>query len=610
MVAKTVDLDMVFDPDDLASKLTENYDEWNKARRKAIEVSKEVGNYVFATDTSTTANASLPWKNKTTTPKLCQIRDNLHANYMAALFPSADWLKWEGNSQDSVISGKRKVIEAYFYNKLLQSDFQTETSKLVYDFIDYGNAFAKAVWVDERKVDELTGELDNGYVGPKMVRVSPYDIVFNPLSPSFEESPKYIRELVSIGELKKMSESLDDDDAKAILEKAYDKVLSTRKKISQYSESDLDKSERYIFDGFSSLHHYLNSGYVEVITFYGDVFDANTGTYYDNREIKILDRSHLISNKPLNSWSGKGFIKHAGWRLRPDNLYAMGPLDNLVGMQYRIDHLENLKADMFDMVAFPMVKIRGNVLDFNFGPNERIICEDDGDVTFMNPDTTALQADMQISIYENKMEEMSGAPRQAMGIRTPGEKTAFEVQTLDNAISRIFQNKVAYFEKKVLEPILNDMLQLAIRNVQDGELLRIFDKDNDVVTFKKITRDDLAYKGVIRAAGASHFARKANTVQNLTNMFNTGLLQDPLVRAHFSSKKLAQMLEDLLDLEQFGLYSSNIRATEEAEYINAQQTSQEIIQEQTEAGMPPSEEEILESAMLSEGEEAVTNEPL
>jgi hypothetical protein len=41
----------------------------------------------------------------------------------------------------------------------------------------------------------------------------------------------------------------------------------------------------------------------------------------------------------------------------------MGPLDNLVGMQYRIDHLENLKADVFDLIAFPPLKIKGYVED-------------------------------------------------------------------------------------------------------------------------------------------------------------------------------------------------------------------------------------------------------
>ena len=120
----------------------------------------------------------------------------------------------------------------------------------------------------------------------------------------------------------------------------------------------------------------------------------------------------------------------------------MGPLDNLVGMQYRLDHLENLKADVFDLIAHHVLKIKGHVEDFDYGPGETIYVGDEGDVEFMRPDVTALNADMQIDRLEAKMEDMVGAPKQAMGIRTPGEKTKFEVQTLDNASSRIFQSKI------------------------------------------------------------------------------------------------------------------------------------------------------------------------
>ena len=49
-------------------------------------------NFLFATDTSKTSVGGLPWKNSTTLPKLTQIRDNLHANYMSAVFPNDNWL--------------------------------------------------------------------------------------------------------------------------------------------------------------------------------------------------------------------------------------------------------------------------------------------------------------------------------------------------------------------------------------------------------------------------------------------------------------------------------------------------------------------------------------
>lgn len=64
------------------------WDTYNNQRREKIEEWKEMRDYIFATDTSTTSNGALPWKNTTTLPKLCQIRDNLHSNYLSALFPN------------------------------------------------------------------------------------------------------------------------------------------------------------------------------------------------------------------------------------------------------------------------------------------------------------------------------------------------------------------------------------------------------------------------------------------------------------------------------------------------------------------------------------------
>jgi len=54
-----------------------------------------------------------------------------------------------------------------------------------------------------------------------------------------------------------------------------------------------------------------------------------------------------------------------------------------------------------------------------------------------------------------------------MGFRSPGEKTKYEVQRLENASARIFQNKINQFEEQIVEPLLNAMLELARRNLAD-----------------------------------------------------------------------------------------------------------------------------------------------
>ena len=567
MPGKTVDItEVINDIDGLAVYISERFTEWQTYRQNWLAEKQELRNYLFATDTRSTSNSILPWKNSTTIPKLTQIRDNLHANYMEALFPNDRWLSWEGDNENDELEEKREAIEAYMRTKLRQDRSEIEISKLILDYIDYGNCFATSEWVDESTVDD-NGETQRGYIGPRIIRISPMDIVFNPLAARFEDSPKVIRTLVSMGELVKQASKLQEGSEKhSELMSILGRAKENRRSVAQLDRSETFKDESFQVDGFSGYRDYFDSGYVELLTFYGDIYDQEKDEFFENYVVTVVDRMHVVAKKPNPDWAATSGFFHAGWRPRPDNLYAMGPLDNLVGMQYRIDHLENLKADVMDLVAHPVFKIVGSsVEDFDYGPASRIYVGEDSDVMFMNPPTDALNADFQIRELEQKMEELAGAPREAMGIRTPGEKTKFEVQRLDNAASRIFQNKIQHFERILLEPLINYMLQLARRNMSGADVTRTLDSEVEAVIFSKVTREDLVANGHLRPIGARHFAQKANALQNLVQLFNTSIAADPSVTAHLSGKKIAQLLEKLADLDEFSIYSENIRVVEQAE---------------------------------------------
>lgn len=597
MVGTTLDVNQVLaDRDAIATYITREFVQLEQFRNTWMRSNNELRNYLFATDTSTTSNRTLPWKNTTTVPKLTQIRDNLHANYMEALFPNEDYLIWEGNDQDAEMAAKRQAIENYMKTKLRQDNAEVIVSQLLLDWIDYGNCFSTAVWVDEsRNLQEkpqtvsstsVEGEIVRGYVGPRIVRISPYDIVFNPLAPSFERSPKIIRKLATLGELTKQALKLDPkSDERVMLLKALNNSVNARKQVRLMSQGDTFKSEGFIMDGFSSMQQYFQSDYVEVLTFYGDMYLLDTGEFFENRVITVMDRSWTISNKSNPNWTTGSGIFHAGWRLRPDNLYAQGPLHNLVGMQYRIDHLENLKADVFDMVAYPALKIKGYVEDFDYAPGCRIVTGDDGDVEFMHPDATALNADQQITELERRMEELAGAPREAMGIRSPGEKTKYEVQKLDNASSRIFQNKIESFSKTHLEKLWNHMLQLSRRNMSSTDVIRTLDSEIDAVIFSTITKEDIVADGILRPVGAQHFAERANALQNLIGVLNTPAYADPGVNVHLSGKNLAKAMCDLADLSKYNIFGEDIRVIENAQTQHLNSTAQE--QSQVAGATPP-----------------------
>ena len=573
MAGETIEIEQVLGPDHMATEIANRWREWSNLRETKVEEWKELRNYLYATDTSTTKNAMLPWSNSTTTPKLTQIMDNLHANYFATLFPQQKWMRFEADSKDGQVKAKRDVIQAYMDNKIRQSSFTNVASDLLYDYIQYGNCFATVAWEDSYQVKE-SGDYVVNYVGPRVVRISPYDLCFNPTASSFEKAPKIIKSIKTLGEIKKM---IEEDPSKSYMSEVFNKMMGARAAVRGSGESTFAKADGYIADGFTSIQQYYESDYVEILTFYGDFYDTVSGKLHSDRVITVVDRAYVLANEENPSWLGSAPIFHAGWRPRPDNLYAMGPLDNLVGMQYRIDHLENLKSDVFDQIAYPILKIKGDVEDFDFEPAARIYMGEEGDVGYLVPDATALQADLQIRLLEDKMEEMAGAPKQAMGIRTAGEKTAFEVQSLQNAASRIFEHKTAHFERVFLEPILNAMLEVSRRNMNVSDTIRVMDDATGAVLFKSITKDDITATGKIVPVGARHFAERARRVQNLTQLYQIKL-SDPSVAAHMSGKEFARILAD--ELGEPTLFSENIAVSEQLETQQQMQEAEAINQEQ------------------------------
>jgi hypothetical protein len=588
LAGKVLDLDNVIVPDQLGCAIAKMWHQWDILRAEKKQEWAEVRKYVYATDTTKTTNNQLPWKNKTTVPKLCQIRDNLYSNYIASMFPKRKWLKWVAEDRDANTQEKRETIESYMCHVVEQPGFKEEIEKLVLDYIDYGNCFAMPEWIDNRVEQKDKSQI--GYVGPAVRRVSPLDIVFNPIAPTFEKSPKIVRSLVSLGEVQEILERLTTDENREAYEQLFNYMIELRMQARTAATELKTENEYYNIDGFTNYQAYLQGDYVELLTFYGDIYDYEKKQFLRNHVIIVADRHKVLSTAPNPSYYGTAPIFHVGWRKRQDNLWAMGPLDNLVGMQYRIDHLENLKADCFDLIAFPPLKIKGFVQDFQWAPFAKIFIQDpESDVEILQVPFQVLQTNSEIEILRDTMEEMAGSPKEAMGFRTPGEKTKYEVQRLENASGRIFQNKITQFEERLVEKLLNGMLELARRNINSDMDVSVYDDEFKIQTFITLHAKDLIGNGSIRPVAARHFAEQAERIQNLTAFFQSPIGQDESVKVHFSSLKVARMMEELLDLQEYELVLPFVRLAEqsEAQKIANAQLEQVLMEAGTPSGLNP-----------------------
>lgn len=569
----------------IATEIAGLWNTWNGARsewRARVEENKK---YVYATSTNETTNVVNPHSHSTHIPKISQIYDNLCANYFSALFPHEDWLKFEGNDPESEQFDKRQAVLAYINTKHRLNGFQQTNQLLLSDWVLTGNAFAGVTYVNEHHVDPITGMVIQGYVGPRVYRISPDDIVFNPLATDFASAPKIIRSIKTLGELHR---DVEENPTLGYSQEIIDVVTKHREILKNFTDTSIDKHIQMQYDGFGNASIYFKSGYVEILEFYGDIYDTNEGVWYKNHVITVVDRQYVIRNEPLATWSGRPHIYHIGWRPRPDNLWAMGPLDNLVGMQYLIDHLENARADAFDQMIDPDrvikgdvdIEMRGSAIDYYV--NDPAI---GGDVRYLAPDTTVMNADFQIQRKEQQMEEYAGAPREAMGIRTPGEKTAFEVSSLQNAASRIFQNKITYYESQFMEKIINAEVEVARVNINGTDIVRVLDDDYGVAEFLRITQADLMSSGTLIPIGARHFARQATLVQNLMQ-FSQAMASDPMMMQHFPAENLARAWEDLLGFKRLELFRKYGRLEEELELARLQSVAQEQLAVEQQA-IPP-----------------------
>ena len=263
MSDKVAEITSMLSREDPAVWITDQWSNFNNQREGKLQEWQELRNYLFATDTGTTTVGQLPWKNSTTLPKLTQIRDNLHSNYLSALFPNDDWMRWAGHSRKDATKKKRDAIQAYMMNKVRTSNFRVEASKLLNDYIDYGNAFVTIDFVSRQKELE-NGEFVPGYTGPVMRRISPLDITFNPLASDFRHSYKTIRSVKTLGEIAKMSKI--EPENRGLL-KAVERRKDISARMGGYSKEDFEKAVGYDMDGFGNLYEYYQTNYVELPVF-------------------------------------------------------------------------------------------------------------------------------------------------------------------------------------------------------------------------------------------------------------------------------------------------------------------------------------------------------
>ena len=590
----TFEINKLREPEGLAGGIAQKFVSWENSKDRWYRNAQETLENLYATSTHDIYNQVHEYDNSTHIPKLTQIRDMLVTYYLDAMFSLPDYVDWEAYDYESIDVNTRNTIKAVAKQMVEDSKFKPTIRELVEDYVDYGNAFATVANVTETL--QMDGKSQSIiYNGPKAIRINPLDIFFDPLATSFERSPKIVRTIMTLGELQADAELLPDsaEEYKKALNKAIERRSEIRNTIATIRPEDIVDDECRIA-GLGNWSTYYKTDTVELLTFYGDLYDIDENKLHRNTRIVVMDRCFVLLEEPIKNYGFNCNIFKAGWRDRKDNLWSMSPLDNIKGLQFMVDFLENKRADVFNYISNPVLVKKGDVeMPADIYPGCEIGVDTDGDVAFIRPDATALQADLYIDKYLNLMEEMAGTPREAMGFRTPGEKTAFEVSQLNTASSRLFNEKVRKFEMEMLEPLMTLMLRIYMNN--PARTTKVREKLEDgTVMFNDVSLDQLTANGRLVAMGSNTYTEKARMAQTVMQLYNSGVVSDPLVFNYFDPKIIAKILSYTTGLDSWkGILKENARTHAELDAKMVAEQAQQQLEESQVRGIQNAQQGVM-----------------
>lgn len=542
-------------PDVLASRVSEQWDSLQSKRTVNRQKWTEIESYLFATDT-TSIDGGSSFDHTTHIPVVAELKEELESLIYSTVYPSDDFLGWRPYDLQASTRTKREKILAYIKNRHSLNGFERTLRSLVQDLIIYGNAFVQVT-----HTSGLTGD----YSGPKPIRISPYDIVFDPTATDFNKTTKIVRSVMTLGDFKKFASQvgLDEQMIKEIILRRYQK---------SGSYIDTNKNKQFLPDGFTSLQSYYSSGVVELLWLYGDIWDTETEELLTDRCVVVADRTTVVMNEERRD----SHIHKASWAQKPDNLWSQGPLDKVIGMNYQINHRENSKSDALDRYIFPDRVYIGDVeevYDVSTGQT-KFLAPEGGGVRDLTPDTTVLTADLHQDRLLSQSRSAAGLPPQLQGYRTPGEKTLGEVTQLMDAGMRKFLHKASQFEMDLLEPMVRSEIILARENFSSFVQAETVD-EMGLPTFIEITEDDLRSNGVLVPIGARRFALENKQLNMINTLANSNLGQ--IIGAHLNTYNLAQAVEELGGLTQFKAFEKFAAVEEQADMQIAQAVAEQQV---------------------------------
>lgn len=480
---------------------------------------------------------STDWRHKLSGGKCYESVETIVGYLMAATFPNRDWFTAEPTtykaSEDHISELKiARLIKRHVASKMDESGFKSAWNVFIRQMVVTGTSVIALPWrttstkKPQRKPTELQGDIDTTYEvvmedvveydAPSIEVLDVFDCYIDPHGHDPNKG-NFIRKLRKTkGEVINMIKSGEYDcDAIDVINyssEGYDTSTSRRDMLT-------------MFEGLQ-VRSWHPTELVELVEYWGDIYDAETGELAENMVVTLLG-DKLLSYEPSPFWCGKPFIIGT-YSLTGHSPYGFGGVQPTLGLLHQLDTITNQRLDNLELAVNSMWTLRSDGVlqpdEVYTEPGRVFLVADHDDLRPLQPPAQTWTVTYQeAGLLEQSIDKTFGTGNYiSSNQQRSGERvTATEVAAVRDAGGNRLSIVHKHIEETALIPMLSKLFTMVQQYTVEDVVVRVASDEPDAFEYWALSPEDFNTPLKLRPVGSDNVIERKQYIQERLEFVNS-----------------------------------------------------------------------------------------
>jgi hypothetical protein len=399
------------------------------------------------------------------------------------------------------------------------------------------------------------GNPDLAYSGPSFEVGSIFDFLIDPYSPDPARPLMFKRSWISDSALRRLGTR--NRFGYSVYEDVED-VPPMERRTGKDSDKEVSIMSTFGIEAPPGDAH-------EIIECWGTIEAPGDGGVgkkpYVNFVGAVINRQRLVRFEPSYLWSGKAAVGMAKYRDVPGQVYGIGPLEPVLGLQDLINARTNQLIDIVSYSINPEYKAYDDsrlASEFVSAPNKIHWVQDMDNLQVIQKDLRGLNVAMgDVELLKQEFMRMVKSASPASG---PSDESATKTRQQGAAVGNDLAKIAAYIEETGLAPIMDLFIELNAQYLPKATAVRMIESGQPV--FKEVSPETIRKGYLARVKGTSFALDKQERLDKLL-MFLQMVIGSPLATSAVDLLALYKKVYEELGFGDVGeIFHDEARANE------------------------------------------------